>query len=86
MYKNIFKTVNKIDDDYYREEMKLWARRDFKMNKGLTDEVAIISFQFILSKQIHFLFVYVCQIDIKMQLSRARMSLTELETTIKMAK
>ena len=41
LYRDILRTVRKIPDEYYREEMARWARRDFKTNKHLTDEVHV---------------------------------------------
>ena len=39
LYRSILRTVRRIPDEYYRGEMTNWARRDFKSNKHLTDEV-----------------------------------------------
>ena len=39
LYRDILRTVRKIPDDHYREEMKIWAQQDFKKNMHLTDEV-----------------------------------------------
>ena len=40
LYRDILRSVRKIPDEYYREEMARWVRRDFKNNKHLTDEVS----------------------------------------------
>ena len=43
VYKQIIKSVSKIDDDYYRTDMKMWARNDFKANMKMTDEVSSLN-------------------------------------------
>lgn len=41
LYRNILRTVRKIPDEHYRNEMRQWARDDFKKQKHLTDELTI---------------------------------------------
>lgn len=43
LYRDIFRTLRKVEDDSTRAELKEWARADFKNNKHHTDETAIKS-------------------------------------------
>ena len=54
LYRDILRTVKKIPDEYYRNEMKCWARDDFKNNKHLTDEVT-----FLIHNDCKFQFLYI---------------------------
>jgi hypothetical protein len=47
LYRNILRTVKKIPDEYYRNEMKYWARDNFENNKHLTDEVTFLHHYFV---------------------------------------
>lgn len=40
LYRNIFKTIRKVPDNF-QMELKEWARRDFRNNIHHTDEVTI---------------------------------------------
>ena len=39
-YKDIFKLIYRIQDVGYRAELSQWARRDFKANKMVKEEVS----------------------------------------------
>lgn len=41
LYRRILRSVKEIPDEYYQNEMKEWARRDFKNNKTLKDAISI---------------------------------------------
>ena len=45
-YKQLVKSINRIDDISYRTELTNWLRHDFKLNKNLSDEVRLFSFDF----------------------------------------
>eukprot|EP01147_Barroeca_monosierra_P006041 gene6041-7356_t len=38
LYKDIFRTIRRVDDAYYRDYLADWARREFKMYKKETDD------------------------------------------------
>ena len=40
-YKQLVKSINRIDDMSYRTELTNWLRHDFKLNKNLSDEVRL---------------------------------------------
>ncbi len=58
VYKQIIKSVSRIDDDYYKTDMKIWARNDFKANKNMKDEVSIRKYHFISNFFFNFNFSY----------------------------
>jgi hypothetical protein len=41
LYRDLYRTINKVPDESSKKELKLWLREDFKKNKGLSDEIAI---------------------------------------------
>ncbi|KAG5879673.1 hypothetical protein JTB14_021476 [Gonioctena quinquepunctata] len=41
LYRNIFRTIRKVPDEFYQKELKDWTRRDFRSNAHYEDEVAI---------------------------------------------
>lgn len=41
LYKDIYRTINKIPDESSKKELKRWLSDDFRKNKNLTDEIAI---------------------------------------------
>ncbi|XP_052810791.1 LYR motif-containing protein 2-like isoform X2 [Mya arenaria] len=41
LYRDILRTAKQIPDDFYRNEMRQWARDDFKSNKHLDDDTII---------------------------------------------
>lgn len=41
LYRDILRTIKQIPDDNSRNELKEWARHDFRMNKHKTDELTI---------------------------------------------
>lgn len=41
LFRDLYRTINKVPDDNSRKELKLWLIEDFKKNKNLNDEVAI---------------------------------------------
>lgn len=41
LYRRIFRAIKKIDDKTHQEELKEWARRDFRSNAYHTDEITI---------------------------------------------
>ncbi|ESO89293.1 hypothetical protein LOTGIDRAFT_210328 [Lottia gigantea] len=41
LYRDIFRLIKNVPDKSYREQLKEWARHDFKANKHHTDEMAI---------------------------------------------
>ncbi|XP_041980048.1 LYR motif-containing protein 2 [Aricia agestis] len=43
LYREIFRTIRKVPDKTTQQELKEWARSDFKNNKHNTDEHAIKS-------------------------------------------
>lgn len=47
LYRDLLRAVKQIPDEYYRKEMRQWARDDFKKNKHLTDEVCLSCLCFI---------------------------------------
>ncbi|XP_045769339.1 LYR motif-containing protein 2 [Maniola jurtina] len=43
LYREVFRTINKVPDESTRLELKEWARADFRNNKHHSDETAIKS-------------------------------------------
>lgn len=41
LYREIFRTIRRVPDKSSQEELKQWARRDFRANLHHTDEVVI---------------------------------------------
>lgn len=41
LYKDIYRTINKVPDESSKKDLKIWLREDFKKNKPLTEEIAI---------------------------------------------
>ncbi|KAK6171228.1 hypothetical protein SNE40_019463 [Patella caerulea] len=41
LYRDIFRTIKKVPDKDYQQELKAWARHDFRSNQHHTDEMAI---------------------------------------------
>lgn len=41
LYRDIFRTIRRVPDRTNQEELKEWARRDFRANRQHTDEVVI---------------------------------------------
>lgn len=41
LYRDIYRTINKIPDESSRKDLKVWLHTDFKNNKTLTEEIAI---------------------------------------------
>ncbi|XP_060525547.1 LYR motif-containing protein 2 [Cylas formicarius] len=41
LYRNIFRAIKNVADKHYQEELKQWARRDFRTNSHHRDEVVI---------------------------------------------
>lgn len=41
LYRRILRTIKDIPDEYYRKEMKEWARDGFRTNKQLKSEIEI---------------------------------------------
>ncbi|XP_063362717.1 LYR motif-containing protein 2 [Cydia amplana] len=46
LYKDIFRTLRYVADESTRQELREWARTDFRNNKHLTDEATIKSMLF----------------------------------------
>lgn len=43
LYRDIHRTIRKVPDESSRNELRSWARNDFRANKDQTDEEAIKS-------------------------------------------
>lgn len=41
LYRDLYRTINKVPDESSRKDLKLWLREDFKRNKNQTDEITI---------------------------------------------
>lgn len=41
LYRDLYRTINKVPDENSRKELKMWLREDFRSNKGLNEEIAI---------------------------------------------
>lgn len=41
LYRRIFRTIKQIPNKQHREELKEWARNDFRNNQNHTDELTI---------------------------------------------
>lgn len=41
LYRDLYRTINKIPDEASRKDMKLWLREDFRKNKSQTEEITI---------------------------------------------
>lgn len=41
LYREIFRTIKLVPDVNSQQELRMWARQDFRANKQQTDEVAI---------------------------------------------
>lgn len=41
LYRDIYRTINKVPDESSRKDLKLWLRTDFRSNKSMTEEIAI---------------------------------------------
>lgn len=41
LYRRIFRAIKKVDDKQHREELKEWARKDFRSNAHHQDEITI---------------------------------------------
>lgn len=40
LYREILKTIKQIENPQHREELKIWAREEFKQNKSEKNEVS----------------------------------------------
>lgn len=41
LFKDLYRTINKVPDESSRKDLKAWLRDDFRKNKAQTDEIAI---------------------------------------------
>lgn len=41
LYRDLYRTINKVPDEENRKELKAWLRADFKKNKSQSEEIAI---------------------------------------------
>ncbi|XP_044259771.1 LYR motif-containing protein 2 [Tribolium madens] len=41
LYRKIFRAIKQVPDPAHRQELKEWARRDFRSNAQHTDEITI---------------------------------------------
>ncbi|KAM7345212.1 LYR motif-containing protein 2 [Cochliomyia hominivorax] len=41
LYRDIFRTIRAVPDTNSQQELRAWARQDFRVNQQQTDEVAI---------------------------------------------
>ncbi|EAT34257.1 AAEL012328-PA [Aedes aegypti] len=41
LYRTIFRTIRQVPDESSRQELRQWARSDFRANKHQTEELAI---------------------------------------------
>jgi len=41
LYRDLYRTINKVPDEESRKELKTWLRADFRKNKSQTEEIAI---------------------------------------------
>lgn len=41
LYRTIFKTIRAVPGENHQNELKEWARRDFRNNSTVTDEITI---------------------------------------------
>lgn len=41
LYRDIFRTIRLVPDANSQQELRAWARQDFRVNQQQTDEVAI---------------------------------------------
>ncbi|XP_062715669.1 LYR motif-containing protein 2-like [Aedes albopictus] len=41
LYRTIFRTIRQVPDEASREELRQWARADFRANRHQTEELAI---------------------------------------------
>jgi Complex 1 protein (LYR family) len=41
LYRNILRTVKQVPDSSSQQELRTWARQDFRQNKDISDEMAI---------------------------------------------
>lgn len=44
LYRDIFRTIRKVPDEGSREELKQWARTDFRQHQHVSEPEAIKSF------------------------------------------
>ena len=42
-YREVLKTIRKVENKTDRADMNAWARHDFKMNKNITDQVGLMT-------------------------------------------
>jgi len=41
LYKELYRTINRVPDEASRKDLKVWLREDFNKNKIHTDEIII---------------------------------------------
>lgn len=41
LYRNLYRTINKVPDVSSRKDLKIWLREDFAKNKNQTEEITI---------------------------------------------
>lgn len=41
LYRDLYRTINKVPDVSSRKDLKIWLREDFKKNKSQTEEITI---------------------------------------------
>lgn len=41
LYRDLYRTINKVPDLSSRQDLKLWLREDFRKNKSQTEEIVI---------------------------------------------
>lgn len=41
LYRDLYRTINKVPDEASKKDLKIWLRDDFRKNKSQTEEIAI---------------------------------------------
>lgn len=41
LYRDLYRTINKVPDAASRQDLKLWLREDFRKNKNQSEEIQI---------------------------------------------
>lgn len=41
LYRDVFRTIRQVPDESSRQELRLWARHDFRSSPQVTDELTI---------------------------------------------
>ena len=41
LYRDLYRSINKVPDEASRKDLKIWLREDFRKNKSQADEITI---------------------------------------------